>query len=53
MYDFRAIAIGALVGALECAIGDALRLRRKPEPEPRMTLRPARRDSMVPWSLRW
>ena len=51
MYDLRAIAIGALVGALVCAISDALRPRRKPEP--RMTLKPARRDGMAPWSLRW
>ena len=51
MYDLRAIAIGALAGALVCAIGDAFRPARKAKPA--MTLRPARRGSMAPWSLRW
>jgi hypothetical protein len=51
MYDLRAIAIGALVGALVCAIGDVL--RRETKPSPKMTLKPGRPGSMAPWSLRW
>lgn len=51
MYDLRAIAIGALVGALVCAIGDALKPRSRPAPK--QALMPGRRDAMAPWSLRW